>query len=370
MPQKVNHHSAELSSQQISRFYRQQIVTGAMPPGSKLPTNKELTTQWATSTLAVQRALAMLAAEGLLKRTQGRGTFVSDPVHRACIGILVGGNLDLAASPFYRHLCSTLQTRIESPFLSARIYDGLTHGRMEGHRSTLEHLRLDVSNYDFKGMVLIGTSNVPKAKLDFLSQPAVHFQDEVRGIDVLHDLHHFGWESFRELSALGFRRFAHFTPLLWASSNPERTRPDRIQCAAKELGISSLADWDVVVEGTPGSFEHQIHDLLDDLFSRRPELLDRSQLPEVILCNDDISVRPLVFQLMKHGIRIPEEVRLCVQSTEGVEHYYGVPVFRYEISNAMLAEALLEVLQSRMCYEKPEGLPLKIRGHFRSEAML
>lgn len=60
----------------ITSFYREQILTGNLPPGTQLPTEMEIAQQHQISRGTVRQALTLLVAEGLLERVQGRGTFV------------------------------------------------------------------------------------------------------------------------------------------------------------------------------------------------------------------------------------------------------------------------------------------------------
>ena len=48
-------------------------------PGTALPPERELARQFTTSRTTVRLALAALSADGRLRRTQGRGTFVAEP---------------------------------------------------------------------------------------------------------------------------------------------------------------------------------------------------------------------------------------------------------------------------------------------------
>lgn len=48
-------------------------------PGSPLPTERELATRFQTSRTTVRQALTALSLDGVLERTQGRGTFVAEP---------------------------------------------------------------------------------------------------------------------------------------------------------------------------------------------------------------------------------------------------------------------------------------------------
>lgn len=55
-----------------------EIVRGALEPGSALPTEQTLCEQFGVSRITVRRALADLAEEGLIRRKHGVGSFVLD----------------------------------------------------------------------------------------------------------------------------------------------------------------------------------------------------------------------------------------------------------------------------------------------------
>lgn len=52
---------------------------GSLPPGSAVPTERELATELSTSRTTVRQALVDLVAEGRLVRRQGAGTFIAEP---------------------------------------------------------------------------------------------------------------------------------------------------------------------------------------------------------------------------------------------------------------------------------------------------
>ncbi|MFE9426785.1 GntR family transcriptional regulator [Kitasatospora sp. NPDC006697] len=61
----------------ITDHYRRQILTGALPAGSRLPSNKELAARWGVAVETVRKASSQLQVEKLI-RTSPRGTFVAD----------------------------------------------------------------------------------------------------------------------------------------------------------------------------------------------------------------------------------------------------------------------------------------------------
>lgn len=62
---------------QISETIRQQILDGAIQPGERLPSVREMTQKWNCSPGTVQRAYKDLAGSGLAESRPGKGTFVA-----------------------------------------------------------------------------------------------------------------------------------------------------------------------------------------------------------------------------------------------------------------------------------------------------
>jgi GntR family transcriptional regulator len=62
---------------QLSRLIRDQIVTGALAEGDRLPAERDLCRRFRVGRNTVRRALAELEADGLIESLVGRGTFVS-----------------------------------------------------------------------------------------------------------------------------------------------------------------------------------------------------------------------------------------------------------------------------------------------------
>lgn len=65
---------------QIMRGLEAQIDTGDLPPGARLPTEAQLSAQFAVNRHTVRRALEELSRSGLIRIEQGRGSFVAEDV--------------------------------------------------------------------------------------------------------------------------------------------------------------------------------------------------------------------------------------------------------------------------------------------------
>lgn len=64
---------------------RDAIVNGTFPAGSRLPTERDLAIRFGAARNTVRKTMSRLAAEGLVVRHVGRGTFVSDTVESAAV---------------------------------------------------------------------------------------------------------------------------------------------------------------------------------------------------------------------------------------------------------------------------------------------
>ncbi len=66
---------------QLTEILREQILSGQFNAGDRFPTEEQLCQEYGLSRGTVRRALDTLVNEGLLRREQGRGTFVT-PLHQ------------------------------------------------------------------------------------------------------------------------------------------------------------------------------------------------------------------------------------------------------------------------------------------------
>lgn len=366
MAVKLARKSAELTSTQVERFFRKQILTGEMPPGTKLPPNQILSRQWSSSTAAIQKALAALAAEGLIERRQRRGTFVRDAAQHACIGVLVGPDLIYGTSSVYRILSSSIQAKLDSLYLKTRIYDNLTFPQSK--TSHHGNFQADRNSYSFKGYVLIGTANVADEHISDAIQPRAVFQDSVRGSDVILDYSSFAKESLVQLAQRGFKRITYFRGVQSAPIDQSKTEVEGLNETARSLSLPKPKTWSLAVTGNSATYELEIHQKVEELFEKLGTGL-KNEMPEVFLVQDDICARPLIVNLLKRGIRIPKDVKICVQSTSHNHVYYGVPAYHYEFSVDEVADSLCDILYGRLKNLEPENLPRWIQGKFLDPAL-
>ena len=74
---------------QLSQQLQQRIAAGDWSPNQQLPTEDVLTRQFGVSRGTVRKAIDLLATQGLVRREQGRGTFVNDPSDKGMAGFVL-----------------------------------------------------------------------------------------------------------------------------------------------------------------------------------------------------------------------------------------------------------------------------------------
>ena len=105
---------------QLFLVLRDQIVSGALAPQAPLPKEEDLCRQFGVSRITVRRALADLAAQGLVLRRHGLGTFVREGVQAPRQGPTLGlldGLRKVATETDVRVL--DLQTAVPPPAIAA-----------------------------------------------------------------------------------------------------------------------------------------------------------------------------------------------------------------------------------------------------------
>ncbi|KOG17224.1 GntR family transcriptional regulator [Streptomyces viridochromogenes] len=73
---------------EIADDLRQQITTGHIEPGERLPSEASLADRYKVSTVTLRSALAVLQGEGLIEKIHGKGNFVRRPPRKI---VYVGG---------------------------------------------------------------------------------------------------------------------------------------------------------------------------------------------------------------------------------------------------------------------------------------
>src|ERR1700733_12720690 len=83
---RVNRHDGVTLWRQIASQIQGDVVSGACKPGTRLPTEAELSARFGVNRHTVRRALEELSRGGLIRVEQGRGSFVAEDVLDYTVG--------------------------------------------------------------------------------------------------------------------------------------------------------------------------------------------------------------------------------------------------------------------------------------------
>ena len=74
----INYRDPRPIYEQIQSELRRLMLTGALPPGSRLPSVRSMATELSINPNTIQRAYAELERQGYIYSVKGRGSFVAD----------------------------------------------------------------------------------------------------------------------------------------------------------------------------------------------------------------------------------------------------------------------------------------------------
>jgi len=80
---------------QLKSFIENQISSGSWKPGEQIPSEAELCQEFQISRTTIRQAIGELVSQGKLKRTQGRGTFVTQYNIEKPLFFLIGFSQDM-----------------------------------------------------------------------------------------------------------------------------------------------------------------------------------------------------------------------------------------------------------------------------------
>ena len=84
----------------VCQKLRQQILSGELPPHTRLPSEANLMKSFGVSRVTVRQGMRTLAGEGLIYSLQGRGSFVSAPRATYNLSALLGFHEAMRSMPF------------------------------------------------------------------------------------------------------------------------------------------------------------------------------------------------------------------------------------------------------------------------------
>jgi GntR family transcriptional regulator len=141
---------------QLKKLLESQISRGSLPPHSRIPSERELSEQYAISRMTARQALLELIQEGRLYTSAGKGTFVAEPKIRQSLQSLTSFTEDMrlrGLQPGTRLLTCVLDTATPAVAATLRLPEDASVVRIERLRlADAEPMALETAFLAFDGM--------------------------------------------------------------------------------------------------------------------------------------------------------------------------------------------------------------------------
>ncbi len=359
---KLNADSAAPDHLQLARQLERLIRTGKLKEGQRLPPTSTLVTLWKMHISQIQRGMDILTQQGLLQRFPRRGTFVTLQAARPSVGILIFEDLLQENAHFSRMMAATLEDEIQNQGLNPRRYDALCHPESDREIRSRNNLEYDRRHQRFNGFILFsGLAMVEKFKYLEKEAPIVAFGANRTQMDVSTDDYDFAFEALSLLGRHGCRKIAYMN----------NTRQDSPQAMRTLEGFRAAAAQGADIH--PQGFINAMR--MDDSDSRTAdrrgydctlEALKQWKrkrfFPDGIIIPDDITARGVAVAIQ--SVLRPEEAPplLVTGTTEGIEHFYALPAFRYTRSTKEIVQKLMQRLSMKAAGNPVPAEPDLIRG--------
>jgi DNA-binding LacI/PurR family transcriptional regulator len=309
--------------------------------GSRLPTVLELARRFDVSTNTIGKVLDTLAREGLITKRRGRGVHVTRRLHRYRIGLL--SELDLLhprTGHYFRGLASALHAELRKHGAESLLYTGHHLASSEPPDTpTCPQFWTDAAAGRFDGGVIIAAPYTAAWIERFRISP-VPLVGSIVGHGPGTDTAGIAAAAVRRLAARGARRIGLMT---WTEESVGLFR--------REVAAQGLATDDAWIShafnpGQAGAGWDEFREIW-----RRA-----SAKPDGLVILDDMLFHDAQMAMFELGVRVPEDLRLVVQTNRGSEVPIRVPLDAIEIDPAEAAVALAEAVLKRV---RGEALPPK-----------
>lgn len=281
-------------------------------PGDCLPTIRELAVKMQVSTATLRAAQSLLCKEGFLEPRHGSGVYVNDRAAHRLVAVVSELNiLHHRVSGFYRDLVSELRHFFQAHQVRTRLYVGEIEPGMQVQETTCPEFVTDVAARRFDGIVPVAMEPHPSWMkwVQRYDVPVVGlgqgFAYHVRyATDAVFSV------GLRILREQGCQRVA----VLWWGA-PEHQHVRQMVAAA---GLETRDNW--LRNDLHPSSQGAGWDEFREIWSARAEK------PDGLLVTDDVLFEGAVDGILASGIRVPEQMRIVLQSHLNSRRRYPFPV--------------------------------------------
>ena len=312
--------------QKILEFVRQAIISGKYKAGDRLPTDGQLMLQFSTSRPTVARAMRDLEMEGYLERRAGSGSFVRVPMQNkpSLIGILMP---EVGSHELFQPIASEIALQCQKHNLSLLWADNSApnddnHTSIDYEKTTMElcqrYISLGVAGVfftpvEFSENMLVANREIAE-RLDASGISVVLLDRDIERLPKRSRFDLVGIDNFRagylqadHLIKCGSKRIAYIT-----RNVPAPTIDLRISGFRQAIQTAGKGHEQKVFLGDPNEDE-----FVKDLLNFKPD---------GVVASNDTSAAMLLKSLIRHGISVPDDIRMIGVDDVKISSLTSVPL--------------------------------------------
>lgn len=335
--------SAQPKHQRLRDYLVTEILAGRLKPGIAIPSENVLVEQLGVARSTIRQAMSSLEEDGLIRRVQGKGTFVESDIRRK---LRRGQDLLALVVPetregFYPSLLRGFEAA------AADIHHQTIVCNTDNDVVRQGDIILQLLDKEVGGVAVNSSDAAPTPayqirQLQKHGIPVVFCHRGVEGIVaplLAIPFYDVGNLAGKVLADLGHRRVALFGCHRAASMQAsERGLNDALQAAGSVVPVQSIC-----VEERPVNVREQ------SVWASLQQMFAVSDHPTAIVCTFDSLAEVIYLRLQRLGLRVPEDVSLLGfggKWREGAITQHLTSVVVDEIATGRQAVALLHAMRS------------------------
>lgn len=312
----ANESPAGSSYRRAAQALAQQILSGQLAPGTRLDVEREMAAQYGLSRNTLRRALAILQAQGLVRRVPRRGAFVTgEPTEKrwfsmasTILFVYVGKtNVDLNAIGYYEGIYRGVTEAAQNLGMSVRTEKITGHVRVPLREYRPPHPGevggvVVCGTFDEQYIQMYGSEGVPVVVADYWARNP-HADCVV--VDVEGDanmaLDHLAQKGHKRVGFCGVGRKEYGADI--HEFDPDIPRMvDCLRRGAQRCQVEMRDEWTVLEPWSPSAPAGSLRNLL-----RSP---DR---PTAMICFSDLPTRAALSVSKSLGLRCPEDLSIITR---------------------------------------------------------
>ncbi len=341
---------------QVRQQITEAIRLGYHDAGDRLPTEEKMSELFGVSRITIRKALDDLAAEGLIEKAWGRGTFVGRgfrlPASKGIVGLVVWEDDGLSYHPAVREILRGITDVFSAENYGLKIIH-VSPGTMNAGISNY------LKNFDLAGLIL-NSREIPDSQVGemqkFIPKIVSACKRDLPDVpSVILDFQQPGYDMTKYLAGLGHKKIAFMEGSVYGVKSHGNSYKG-YKKALKESGLE--------IYGRQLRAEKYTS---ESGFSMTLEVLKQKNAPTAIIAEDAILAMGAVKAVHKLGMNCPGDISLAALTDFPSAEYVHPPLTavkaRFDEKGRHLAQSLIEYIRGEKPADKKiGGASLAVRG--------